>query len=138
MYFSQKMVLRHALFRSEVGVVDRSVFVGVVLLTGQFGIVQPTRVAQRPRAVGSATPLRSLSSVAAVASARWCGAASALLGIGASKTCFGVFEILRVSWHQGLGICLLLLSLLGCLLVVRELLSIDDLADFRKRIKLKT
>lgn len=73
--------LRHALFGPEIRVVDCGVLVGVVLLAGQFGVVQAACVAERSRSVGSTSPLRRFSSVAAVAATWGCSTASTLLRV---------------------------------------------------------
>lgn len=43
-------------------------------LSLQFGVMQPTSVAERPGSIGSTSPFRSVNSIAAVASTRRSGA----------------------------------------------------------------
>jgi hypothetical protein len=131
------MILRHAFFWSEVGVVDGRILVGVLLLAGQFGVVQAACVAERAGAIRPTSPLGCLGAVAAVAASGGSGATPAFLGVRASKATFDVVLVLHCG-HGRLGICLLLLALLGCLLVVGNLLRHNNFADFCEAVDLYT
>jgi len=124
------LILRHAFFGSEIGVVDGRILVGILLLAGQFRVVQAACVAERTGAIRPTSPLGSLSAVAAVTTSGGSGATPAFLGIRASESAFDVVLELH-GGHGRFGICLLLLALLGGLLVVGDLLRYDDLANFR-------
>ena len=131
------MILRHAFFWSEVGVVDGSVFVGVLLLAGQFGVVQAACVAERTGAIRPTSPLGCLGAVAAVAASGGSSAAPALLWVRACEAALDVVLMLHCGPGR-LGICLLLLALLGSLLIVGDLLRNNDFADFREAVDLYT
>jgi len=120
--------LRHVLFGTKVGVVDRSIFTGIVLLASQFGVVEATCVAKCASAVGSTSPLRCFSAVATVTAARRGGTPSALFGI---RACESVFHVVLkgACGHDRFGIRFLLLTLLCSLLVISQLLCNNDLAD---------
>jgi hypothetical protein len=136
--FSGKMlVLRHAFFRAEVGVVDGRVLVGVFLLASQLGVVQAAGVAEGAGAIGPTSPLGCLGAVATVAASGWCSATPAFLGIGTSESTLHVVLMLHRG-HDRLGVCLLLLALLGGLLVVGNLLCHNDFADFGEAVDLQT
>ena len=136
-FSGRMMILRHAFFWSEVGVVDGSVFVGVLLLAGQFGVVQAACVAERTGAIRPTSPLGCLGAVAAVAASGGSCAAPALLGVRASEAALDVVLMLHRG-HGRLGVCLLLLALLGGLLIVCDLLRDNDFADFSEAVDLYT
>lgn len=131
-----RIPLGHVLLRPEVGVVGRGVLVGVVLLAGQFGVVQAAGVTERSSAVRSTSPLGGFGAVAAVAAARWCGAASALLCVGTGEAHFALVHVMGAAWHGVLGVELLLLPLLGRLLFVCYLLGHYDFSNFREGLEL--
>ena len=127
--------LRHAFFGAEVGVVDGRVLVGVLLLAGQFCVMQTTCVAERAGTIGPTSPFGCLGAVAAVASSGWCSATPAFLRVRTSESALHVILVLHRG-HDRFGICLLLLALLGSLLVVGDLLCHNDFADFGETVNL--
>ena len=126
--FRKHSFLGHVLLGAKIGVVDRGVLVGVVLLASQFGVMEATCVAKCASSIWSTSPLRSFSAVAAVAAARRSSTSPTLLRIRASESRFHVILVVT-SRHDRLGIRFLLLTLLRSLLVVSQLLCNDDLTD---------
>jgi len=128
-----------SLLRPQVGAASSRVLVGTVLLTSKLGVVQSAGVAESPGAIGTASPLWSLSAVAAVATTRRSSTTSAFLRVSSSEATSGFVRVRRRRWRRCyLRESFLLLTLFRSLLLVCNLLSYNNFTDLGECLKLKS
>lgn len=120
----------------------RGILVCSLIFPRQFGVVQPTSIAQRSGSIRSPSPLGRFGTIAAVAASWWCGPPSTLLSVATCET-----ASLTIIAFLLAGIALRLMgrlverfvvALICCLLFVDCLLGKDDISNFKKRVQLDT
>lgn len=135
-------LLWHVFLGPQVRTANICGFVGTVVFSRQFGIVQATSIAQGPRSIRSSSPFGSLSPVAAVTASGRCCSAPTFLGVYTCKSARLVLlhiVLVRIRlWLGRLAEHFVLMALIRGLLLVRRLLCQNDLSNLHQRIKLHT